>query len=331
MTALQTVLDHVPVIDISPFASDSPSHRREVADQVCAACEQVGFLVITGHGVSDGVVDRLYRASQSFFALDEAEKLRVKKPAGTNPKGFTPQGAKTVGKDRDPQLKPSLLESFAIGPLDVTGDPCSNFGPNLWPERPAELKPAFSDYYREMERLSNDILDIFSLALDVPPAYFRERVNRHASILRANHYPALKTAPTDGEERAGAHTDITAITILKVDDAPGGLEVQLPNGNWVGVPRVPNAFIVNIGDILMRWTNDRFISTMHRVINPPPALASRAARISIPYFCIPNYDAMIECIPSCVGNGAKYPPMQSGQLLSQRYTVTFSLETGKVL
>jgi isopenicillin N synthase-like dioxygenase len=338
MTSSRTLLDHVPVIDISPFTSGSASGRREVAEQVCAACEQVGFLVITGHGMDESVVDCLYGASQSFFALDEAEKLRVKKPAGTNPKGFTPQGAKTVGKDRDPKLKPSLLESFAIGPLDVTNDPyftCpeagANFGPNLWPERPAGLKPAFSDYYREMERLSNDILDIFSFALDVPPAYFRARVDKHASILRANHYPALKAAPTDGEERAGAHTDITAITILRVDDAPGGLEVQLPDGRWVGVPRVPNAFIVNIGDILMRWTNDRFISTMHRVINPPPELAAKAARISIPYFCIPNYDAVIECIPSCVGQGAKYPPMRSGKLLAERYTVTFSLKPGAAL
>jgi isopenicillin N synthase-like dioxygenase len=107
--------------------------------------------------------------------------------------------------------------------------------------------------------------------------------------------------------------------------------VQLPNGRWVGIPRVPNAFIVNIGDILMRWTNDRFISTMHRVINPPPELASRAARISIPYFCIPNYDAAIECIPSCVGEGAKYPSMLSGKLLSERYTVTFSLKPSTAL
>ncbi|WP_222130005.1 isopenicillin N synthase family dioxygenase [Bordetella genomosp. 13] len=327
------VLDHVPVIDIAAFIEGSPEGQRQVAAQVSAACEQVGFLVITGHGVAQATIDTLYDESKAFFALPEEEKLRVEKPAGTNPKGFTPQGKKTVGKDRDAMLKPSLLESFAIGPLDVSDDAYyahpeagPNYSPNLWPARPDGLQPAFIAYYRDMERLALTILDIFAYALDVPKSYFHDRVDKHASILRANFYPAQIAAPKEGEQRAGAHTDATAITILKVDDAPGGLQVQLPGGQWVGVPKVPGAFIVNIGDIMMRWTNDRFVSTMHRVVNPPAELAGKADRLSIPYFCIPNYDAVIECIPSCAGAGAKYPPVTSGQLLSTRYRVTFSLK-----
>jgi isopenicillin N synthase-like dioxygenase len=147
------------------------------------------------------------------------------------------------------------------------------------------------------------------------------------SILRANHYPPLSALPSAGEERAAAHTDATAITILKVDDAPGGLQVQLPSGTWVDVPKVEDSFVVNIGDILMRWTNDRYISTMHRVINPPPEFAATADRMSIPYFCIPDYDAVVECIPSCKGLGAKYAKATAGELLSARYTATYSLDT----
>lgn len=313
-----TRLDHVPVIDIQHFIVGSPAQRDAVARQVQTACEQVGFLVVTGHRVERGTVDDLYREAHAFFRLPDAEKQEVLKPAGTNPRGYSPMGLKTVGKDRNPGLKPSLFESFAIGPAD------DGIG-NKWPVRRGAFKAAFLAYYAAMEQLSGTILDIFSHSLDVPPSYFRNSVRRHMSILRANHYPPLQAVPGSGEERAAAHTDATAITILKVDDAPGGLQVQLPGGAWVDVPKVENAFVVNIGDILMRWTNDRYLSTMHRVVNPPAELAATADRLSVPYFCIPDYDAVVECIPSCVGSGAKYPAITTGELLTRRYAVTYSL------
>lgn len=312
------ILDHVPVIDIQPFLQGSPAGKDAVARQVQAACEQVGFLVVTGHEVSAGTVDDLYREAHAFFRSSEAIKQEVVKPSGTNPRGYSPVGLKTVGKDRNPALKPSLFESFAIGPVaDGVG--------NLWPAERTGFQGAFLSYYAAMEQLAGVILDIFSHSLEVPASYFRDRVHRHMSILRANHYPPLQGLPAEGEERAAAHTDATAITILKVDDAPGGLQVQLPGGAWVDVPKVEDAFVVNIGDILMRWTNDRYLSTMHRVVNPPPDVAATADRMSIPYFCIPDYEAVVECIPSCEGMGAKYAPVTAGELLSSRYAVTYSL------
>lgn len=181
-------------------------------------------------------------------------------------------------------------------------------------------------YYREMERLAYNILDIFAHILDVPTSYFQSKTDKHTSILRTINYPALDTPPTEGEERSGAHSDTTAITILRVDDAPGGLQVQCLDGTWIDVPKIPGAFVVNIGDIMMRWTNDRFVSTMHRVVNPPNGLGVTARRLSIPFFFMPNYDAVIECIPSCAGEGAKYPPIESGQLLSARYTATYATD-----
>ena len=323
----------IPLIDIAPFFSGDAAARERVAAEVRDACESIGFLVIKGHGVPTVVVDALYREARAFFDLPLEEKLRIEKPHGTNYKGFTPQGTKTVGKDRNAKLKPSLNESFAIGPLHVTDDPYylapeagTNFAPNMWPDRPAALRPAMVAYYHEMERLAAGILSIFAQALGVPDAYFASRMNRHCSILRTLHYPNLNAAPGEGEERAAAHTDTTAITILKIDDAPGGLQVQMGDGSWVDIIKTPDTFIINIGDIMMRWTNDRYLSTMHRVANPPATVASVARRISIPYFCMPNYDALIECVPSCAGSGAKYAPITSGKLLANRYATTYSLK-----
>jgi len=316
------LLDHVPVIDIQPFLRGSPAAKDTVAREVQAACEQVGFLVVTGHEVGNATVENLYREAHAFFKLPEAIKREVLKPSGTNPRGYSPIGLKTVGKDRNPALKPSLFESFAIGPA-------AEGGANLWPAQLTDFQSAFLSYYAAMEQLAGVILDVFSRSLEVPASYFRDRVRQHMSILRANHYPPLQGIPGNGEERAAAHTDATAITILKVDDAPGGLQVQLPSGAWVDVPKVEDSFVVNIGDILMRWTNDRYLSTMHRVINPPPEVAATADRMSIPYFCIPDYDAVVECIPSCEGAGAKYAPVTAGELLSNRYAVTYSLAAAK--
>ncbi len=331
----------IPVIDIAPFLAGgaaSPAAAQAVVDAVRDACEQIGFFVVTGHGVPQSAVDRVVGNAIEFFDLPPAHKLRVKKPEGPDSKGYASQGTKTVGKDRDPTLKPSLHESYAIGPLDATDDPyyhCpeagASFARNHWPQSPADLKPAFIAYYREMERLGAAIIRIFARALDVPEAYFEKRIDRHTSILRVINYPGLAVAPKPGEERSAAHTDTTAITILRIDDAPGGLQVRTPDGAWLDVRRIPDSYVINIGDIMMRWTNDRFVSTMHRVVNPPLAAGSSARRISVPYFLMPNYDAVIECIPSCLGEAkaAKYPPITSGKMLSDRLTVTFSAAQAK--
>lgn len=329
MSAIASRLQTIPVIDIQPFLAGTD--RRRVVQEVRAACEGLGFLVVTGHGVPDRVVDELYARANEFFDLPLEEKNRIRKPAGTAYKGYGAMGVKTVGKHIDPTLKPSLHESFAIGPLDATDAPyytCedagNNFSPNLWPERPVSLRPAMIAYYRQMERLAADILRIFADVLEVEASYFSAKIDKHNSILRTINYPALDRVPEKGEERSGAHTDTTAITILKVDDAPGGLQVRLPDGGWLDVPKIAGAFVINIGDIMMRWTNDRFVSTMHRVVNPPDGAGATARRLSIPYFCMPNYDAMIECVPTCVGSGAMYEPIASGKLLSGRYAATYA-------
>jgi isopenicillin N synthase-like dioxygenase len=147
-----------------------------------------------------------------------------------------------------------------------------------------------------------------------------EKRNRHITAARLNFYPAQQTSPKPGQLRAGAHTDYGTFTILNGENVPGGLQVLSKSGGWIDVETDADNFVVNIGDLLMRWTNDRWISNTHRVVNPPSPVAARAKRLSIAFFHQPNYDALIECIaPLCQ---AKYPPVRSGEYRDRKYRQT---------
>jgi isopenicillin N synthase-like dioxygenase len=174
-----------------------------------------------------------------------------------------------------------------------------------------------------MEDLNLRVLQIFATALGLAPDHFAGKVDRHISILRANYYPRQVAEPRPNQIRGGGHTDYTALTILWQEDVPGGgLEVRTRTGEWIPVPVVPGTFVVNLGDSMMRWTNDTWVSTMHRVVNPPRDIAANLARISFAYFVQPNYDAVIECIDSCQSEDrpAKYPPVFNGVYLLEKFT-----------
>lgn len=327
----------IPIIDISPFRKGDAAGVKEVVKAVRAACEQIGFFTITGHGVPPELIDRVYQNGKKFYDLPVEEKLKIEKAVGASYKGYTPMRSRTVGRSQDSKLRPSLNESFAMGFNDVTDEPYfrspeagTHFEPNVFPAQPADFKPAIIAYYHEMERLSRDIMRIFAAALDVDSRYFLDKLERHISVLRVVNYPALTETPEEGEERAGAHADTGAVTLLWNDDPPDrvGLQVKTPDGEWINVYRPPNSFVVNIGNTLMRWTNDRFVSTMHRVANPPVVNGKSLPRMSIPYFCQPAYDAVIECIDTCkdANNPARYEPITSGQILTQRYASSYSLD-----
>jgi isopenicillin N synthase-like dioxygenase len=165
-----------------------------------------------------------------------------------------------------------------------------------------------------MEVLAARLMRIFAMALDLDEDFFRDKTDRHISGIRANHYPEQIEPPRPGQIRAGAHTDYGAVTVLLPDAVPG-LQVLSRQGEWVDVTAPAGAFVCNIGDLMQRWTNDRWISTMHRVVNPPREVAAGNRRLSIPFFHQPNYDAPIECLPSCCGpdNPPRYRPVTSGQ------------------
>jgi isopenicillin N synthase-like dioxygenase len=163
-------------------------------------------------------------------------------------------------------------------------------------------------------------MQLFALALRLPETWFDDKIDHDFSVVSSIYYPAQKTAPLPGQLRAGAHTDYGSLTILAPTAAAGGLQVRTLNGEWVDVPYVPGAFVINIGDMMQRWTNDRWLSNMHRVINPPQAVASTSPRQSVAFFLHPNYDATIECIPTCrdADHGSKYGPISAGSYMKEK-------------
>lgn len=313
----------VPVIDLAPFRDGSD--KQGVARAVDEACRGIGFLVVGGHGVPPDLVERTRAMGRAFFDLSLTEKQRVARPAPNVARGYVPMEGESVGRSRDPNATAGdLNESLMIGPVDLP-DPAyaaaggPHFAPNLWPEEPAGLRPVWTEYYRAMGDLARTLMRVFALALGRDELFFDGYVDRHISRLRVRNYPAPDHPPQPGQIRAGAHSDYGSLTILCTEDRAGGLQVFNARGDWVDVPILPGTFIVNIGDLMARWTNDAWISTLHRVVNPPADAGAASRRQSLVFFHNPNYDAPIE---SLVPGEAKYPPTTSGAHLAKLFTAT---------
>jgi isopenicillin N synthase-like dioxygenase len=299
----------VPVIDISAFVRGEPGARERLARAIGLACETIGFLTITGHGVPAGQIERLAATARAFFDLPDGEKTRLRMtPAGA---GYSPlqgeQLAATLGKKAPADLKESL---------NISAD----FGATPWPARPAELREACVAYFLAMNRLAGELMRLFATALALPENYFADKIDRSSSFLRIINYPPQVAQPEPGQLRAGAHTDYGTLTILLSENVAGGLQVLTRAGEWVDVRVPPGAFVVNIGDMMMRWTNDRWVSTLHRVVNPPSALRQASRRQSLVFFHNPNPDAVVECLPGCCGpdNPPRYPPITAGEFIAQK-------------
>jgi isopenicillin N synthase-like dioxygenase len=316
-------LTAVPVIDLAP-ARGGAAGRRQVAAAIDAACRDIGFFAITGHAVSDRLVDDLRRGAHAFFALPASVKLAARHPAGMN-RGYHHAGGEALAAANDGEAPPDLKEFFHIGPVDTSDDPYytselgrRHFTPNVWPAAPPDFAAAATVYYRAMSALVLRLMRLAALALDVEETFFDDKVNRSIGTMRLNYYPAQAVPPVPGQLRASAHTDYGGFTILSGEDVPGGLQVRTRGGQWVDVPTTPTTFVVNIGDLLMRWTNDRWLSNLHRVVNPPAG--DGRARLSIAFFNHPNYDALIECLPS--QGPPRHPPVRSGEYRDLKYAKT---------
>lgn len=302
-------MDSIPVIDI---------RAKGAAERVRRAVEEVGFLIISGHGVSAKTIAAARKAAWDFFAQPQPVKDALFQREGGLNRGYTPFESEFNGSTYTEKAPPDLREGFIYGPFDLPDDryytaPEAGFAyqENIWPTGRQDIAAAFRDYYRALEGLNRELLEVFAEALDLAPGFFQDKFDRHASTVRLLHYPVPSAPPAEGQLRCGAHTDFGSHTIILADDAPGGLQVRLRDGSWIDVVPPPDSFIVNIGDLMMTWTNDLWLSNLHRVAVPPP---DSGPRLSIAFFCHPNYDALIECIETCrhPGETPHHPPVRAG-------------------
>jgi isopenicillin N synthase-like dioxygenase len=312
----------VPVVSLA----DHTSAVRAVAD----ACERVGFLTIVDHGVPDAVIGDLWDTAHAFFDLPEASRRAVAMPYPGYPYGWSPFAYETLTASLGETSPPDLKQSFAIGPVDPPShafadpDEASAWSPNRWPDDLPAMRPAWERAYRTFAALAARLLSIMAEALRLPPEHFTPLLDRHTSAMRALDYPALDRAPLAGQLRAGAHTDYGTLTILVARHDQPGLQVQRPDGSWAPADPVPGGLVVNLGDAMARWTNDRWRSTMHRVVVPGGDPLAGARRQSIAFFHNANWDARIECIPTCLAPGERprYAPIDAGPHLMAKFRST---------
>jgi isopenicillin N synthase-like dioxygenase len=319
--------DWVPVIDLALARHGDGDDRRAVAAAIDHACRRSGFLVVTGHGVDTALTERMYTRTLAFFRRSAEEKERFAAPAGdATRRGFHRMGkvAASIGVDTPPDLCESYsvnrlgdAPAAAAAGLDPT-DPLAL--PNRWPDT-AGFEQTWTEYSDAMEGLVRLLLRLFAVALDLPAHWFDDKVDHDMSNLGANYYPPQSTPPEPGQLRKGPHTDWGSVTILLQDDA-GGLQVRATDGRWVDVPCVAGGFVVNLGDLMAIWTNNRWVSTMHRVVNPPVDVASRD-RLSIAFFHQPNHDAEIACIPTCTGSGIRHRSVRSGDWFATKLQLAY--------
>jgi isopenicillin N synthase-like dioxygenase len=312
----------VPVVDL---------RDGEAAQQVGQACADVGFLAVQGHGLPAAVLDAAWRTATDFFDLPLDQRMQVAMPRPGYPYGYSPLAGETLAASLGDVAPPDVKESLAIGPVDppmhtfADADEEFAWSPNLWPDALPELRPAWEAYYREMSALAARLLGVMADALGLATGYFEPLIHRHTSAMRALRYPGADRLPAaDGHWGASGHTDYGTLTVLLADPIEPGLQVMAPDGQWHHVHPPPGALVVNLGDAMARWTNDRWRSTLHRVARPA------RQRQSIAFFHNANWDALIECLPGCADDGEhpKYPPMAAGPHLMHKFRATVNPSPG---
>lgn len=319
----------VPVVDLERFRSGNDDDRVAVARQIDEACREIGFLTVVGHGVDEGVSADAMDAASAFFALAQEERMCVAMPEPGYPYGYSPFRAESLERSIGGAAPPDLKETFNIGPIDPPPRPVAEmtdpderavYSANRWPDRALpRFRPALEGYYREMAALARRLMESFAVALGLQPTFFEPFIDRHGSALRLAHYPPLICRPVPGQLRAGAHTDYGTLTILATDHRPGLQVLSSETGHWFDVDHLDGAFIVNLGDLMARWTNDRWRSTMHRVVVPVEGVDH--GRISLPFFHNANWDARISCIVAA-DEAPRYQPVLAGEHLMSKFRST---------
>ena len=296
----------IPVIDLAPARSPELETRRAVAWEIHKACRDTGFFYVANHGIDAALIGAQFDWTRRFFALPEADKLALHMRHSRSFAGYEPLAGQTLDEDSPPDLK----EAYYCGPELPDDHPyvvagIRGYGGNQWPTSLPAFREQMLAYYREVRALGNRLMALLALSLDLPEDHFAAMYAQPAGSLRLVHYPPQPEDARFNQIGAGAHTDWGGITILLQDDI-GGLEVQNTAGEWLAAPPLPGTFVINLGDLIQRWTNDLYRSNMHRVRN---GNAARRDRYSVPFFFSPDHNAVIECLPTC--RDADRPPLHA--------------------
>jgi isopenicillin N synthase-like dioxygenase len=300
----ELVADTIPLLDVSRYLAGEAGAREKLGADLRWAFENVGFYYLRGHGIARSLIDAAFAAAARFHAEPMERKLQVR--INEENVGYMP-----IRVGQFPGRPPSRNAAFFLRRERSPDDPLVRAGRkfhglNQWPELPGFRDTALA-YMRALEALCRRLAPLYAVALDLPPETFDTAYAEPHLILRMTHYPPLG-ADADASLSLTPHTDSGFMTLLAPNKV-AGLSIQLPDGRWFDAPAVEDAFIVNGGDMLHRWTNERFLSTPHRVIN-----RTSGDRYAIPFFCDPNHDTIIECLPTCrsADNPPKYPPVKFG-------------------
>ena len=312
-------ISSIPAIDVSGLYQADPAARAAVAGEIGRACDEIGFFYAVNHHVPVETMEAACAKAAEFFAQPEAMRLQV--ASDRNNRGYRGLGD-TVHKSGLVFARDSFDLGFPVQPDDpevLAGTPL--YAPNKWPALPG-FEAALSRYYQGSFAVGMKLLEGFALYLGQEEDFFSRHFSRPVADMVINHYFAyLKALDVGGTETAaGAHTDHGIITVLW-QDGSGGLEVQGKDGGWIAVPPVAGSYVINVGELMKRWTNARFQATVHRVIH-----TKDADRFSMPLFCNPNFDTVVD--PRQLGvaeDAALYPPVTSGEFLVSRFQATRKL------
>ena len=309
-------MQDIPLVDITALAAPDFAARAAVAREIGAASRHIGFFAITGHGIPAAAMDDAFAAAREVFALPRASKEALAIARHGHNRGYVGLGVEALDEKAGADLK----EAYNLIWTDAGGER----PPNIWPPIPGWQTRAQA-YLDAVLAVGQRLHRAFAIDLGLDEHFFDDKVDAPLATLRMLHYPAgfSGDAPA-GQAGAGTHTDYGNVTLLATDGV-AGLQVRRRDGGWIAAPSIPGAFLCNIGDCLMRWANDVYVSTPHRVLPPP------RERYSIAFFLDPNPDARVEAIPTCVAPGAtpKYPPTTAAAYLQERFAATYAGQDGR--
>ena len=307
----------VAEFDLNAFERADGDARAALAAEVDRICRNSGFLVLTGHGVPKPVINAVWQACWDFFDQPMDTK-RALTPKVGDPYGYLGPKAEALAASKGVETPPDLKESFNGGPRSVPDGVTDSqalafcYAPTPFPDQ-AGFKEAWLAYYAALEDLAHRVMRLFAAALKLPEDYFDTYIDAPISALRALNYPETQDAPEAGQQRAGAHTDYGSLTILLPQ--PGSRGLQIKQGDtWVDVPAPEGAFVINIGDLMERWTANAWVSTLHRVV----AVPGQPRRQSLAFFHQPNWDA--EIVP--LDGSATYTSVRTGPYLMSKFQAT---------